>query len=546
MLKFRGWRAALVVVVALIPSVAQAVLVVRRLTDWLPVWAWYPDPGYQYLLAGGQIVTGGTPHHNDHPGTSTQWVVGLSEAVAHALFGNDGLRSDLVRRPEFYAQAVSFALGMMFVVALGFCALRLLRYLGLVPSLVFQLLLLWGLPILDIGRYRIMPESLVLTSAVAVIGLLAPRMAKQSGKLHLGEVIAIGVVAAVGLTSKVLFAPLILFIVLLLRRREIAIFALSAFASVVVILIPVFSRLGYMRDWFLGILVNPGRQGQTGEASNVLISMLETLTLLNLSVRWFLIVGTGTLAISFLGVLMLKKVHGRVEWRAPAGLFLAFCTVLLASIKDAEMRDFLLAIPLLAAMNAVGVYMIFRSITMKRWRSPANVTLVAVVTFLALHGIVGSEYNHRYTVARLAPTLDAQEVVKAATREGVWAFGYNAWTQENAIMFAIPWLNGAYTSEMHGTSPRATYFDVWSSALVGTSKDEGARIWTCLDMQSVATASTLGIVVETPNHLAFTPSGGRIVLRDGTAAIIEENQLGPWTAYELAAFECDVGAGNER
>lgn len=113
-------------------------------------------------------------------------------------------------------------------------------------------------------------------------------------------------------------------------------------------------------------------------------------------------------------------------------------------------------------------------------------------------------------------------------------------------MFAIPWLNGAYTSEMHGTSPRATYFDVWSSALVGTSKDEGARIWTCLDMQSVATASTLGIVVETPNHLAFTPSGGRIVLRDGTAAIIEENQLGPWTAYELAAFECDVGAGNER
>ena len=546
MLKFRGWRAALVVVLALIPSVAQAVLVVRRLTDWLPVWAWYPDPGYQYLLAGGQIVTGGTPHHNDHPGTSTQWVAGLSEAVVHALFGNDGLRSDLVRRPEFYAQAVSFALGMMFVVALGFCALRLLRYLGLVPSLVFQLLLLWGLPILDIGRYRIMPESLVLTSAVAVIGLLAPRMAKQSGKLHLGEVVAIGVVAAVGLTSKVLFAPLILFILLLLRRREIAIFSLSAFTSVVVILIPVFSRLGYMRDWFLGILVNPGRQGQTGEASNVLISMLETLSLLNLSVRWFLIVGTGTLAISFLGVLVLKKVHGHVEWRAPAGLFLAFCTVLLASIKDAEMRDFLLAIPLLAAMNAVGVYMISRSITMERWRSSANVTLVAVVTFLALHGIVGSEYNHRYTAARLAPTLDAQGVVKAATGEGVWAFGYNAWTRENAIMFAIPWLNGAFTSEMHGTSPRATYFDVWSSVLVGTSKDEGARIWTCLDMQSVATASTLGIVVETPNHLAFTPSGGRIVLRDGTAAIIEENQLGPWTAYELAAFECDVGAGNER
>ena len=39
-------------VLLITPVLLQALLVLPRILNWWPVWAWYPDPGYQYLWAG--------------------------------------------------------------------------------------------------------------------------------------------------------------------------------------------------------------------------------------------------------------------------------------------------------------------------------------------------------------------------------------------------------------------------------------------------------------------------------------------------------------
>ncbi len=91
-------------VLLITPVLLQALLVVPRFLNWRPVWAWYPDPGYQYLWAGGSLVNGGTTDLIFHPGTSFQWLIGASQAVTHLVAGQDSIMIDVAIRPEFYSQ----------------------------------------------------------------------------------------------------------------------------------------------------------------------------------------------------------------------------------------------------------------------------------------------------------------------------------------------------------------------------------------------------------------------------------------------------------
>lgn len=523
---------------ALTPVVLQATLVAERLWDWVPVWAWYPDPGYVYLLAGGQIITGGTPHHNDHPGTSAQWLVGLIEALIHTAIGNGSLRSDLVQRPELYARGVGAVLGLFFVLSLGFTGLRLLRSLGIVPSLTFQLLVFWGLPVLDVARYRIMPETLVLTAAILSIGLLAPRMGDPKQPLPTGVVVSLGIVSSIGITAKVLFLPMLLVSLALLGRRQIVLYVLTGFATTVLILVPIYSRLDYMRSWFSGILLNPGRQGQPGEARNLANSIQDSVNLMNLSVRWFTLVALASLVTALVGIVLQRRITGNWQWRGQVALGLAFALVMFAAVKDAETRDFLLAFPLLAAINALGLYMILRSAPPRKWRLFVSAAAVLVASFLGLHGYVGTHYNHQIQLSRLQPILQLQDQLQRATQSVSWGLGYNVWTEQNAIMFALPWLNGAYDVEMNAESPNALYFDIWSRVFVGTTGTGTLHILSCGEVQQRVGSTGIGVIVETSNHLDFDATGLAFNIGDGKAVFRKNHHVGPFSAYQLTRVEC--------
>jgi len=520
-------------------------LIYRQVRHWVPVWAWYPDPGYQYLLAGGQIVTGGTPHHNDHPGTSAQWIIGLVEFFTHVFVGNDSLRFDLIARPEFYAQVVGVTLAALYIAALVFCGIRVLRAMGLVPSLVLQMILLWGLPIMDVGRYRLMPETIALSAAIATVGVLAPRLAASERRLSTQGILALGILTAIGLTSKILFVPLAVVTLIVLNRRELVHFILISVVSCAVILIPVYSRFDYMRTWFLGILINPGRQGQPGEPTDTLQSVSQSLVMLNLSVRWFVPVSLIIISTTWASVFVYRRVTGRWQWRSQLALTVGLILVLAASTKEAEMRDFLLAFPILAAMSALGIFLIVNCLRSRLWKAFFAIAFTAPTTLLALHGSVGSDYNFQATVDRTGQITSSIDALEATTSSGRWGLGYNVWTQANAVLFALPWLNGAYGVEARSQIPEDLYFDIWSRVFIGTTESGEVRVLGCQETQRLLESEELGVIVETPNHLEFDSMGTSILLKNGLARIRELSNIGPYTAYTFTEIICSPGGGND-
>lgn len=225
------------------------------------------------------------------------------------------------------------------------------------------------------------------------------------------------------------------------------------------------------------------------------------------------------------------------DWRSQVGLMLSLALVLFASAKEAEMRDFLLAFPMLAAINAVGMCMILEVVSSTKWRVTVAGIAIAATGFLGLHGLVGAEYNHRALENRLEGSLRVQEILKNATSSGVWGLGYNVWSKQNAVMFALPWLNGAYDKEVNRSFPHAIYFDIWSRAFIRTTGDGRLAGLSCKELQQME-GSGLGVIVETPNHLQFGPNGRVVQLGEGTAEIEATTNIGEFRAYRLTNVQC--------
>lgn len=292
-----------------------------------------------------------------------------------------------------------------------------------------------------------------------------------------------------------------------------------------------------MRTWFLGIVFNPGRQGQPGTSTNTFTSIIDSLVLLNMTVRWFVPVAILSILIGLTGLVLRRRAIGIWDWRSQVGLMLTLSLVLLASVKEAEMRDFLLAFPMLAAINAVGMYMILGVVRSARWRMVVAGIAIGATGFLGMHGLVGAEYNHRALENRLQGSLRIQNLLQSATSNGAWGLGYNVWSEQNAVMFALPWLNGAYDKEVNRSFPQAIYFDIWSRVFIRTSGNGSLELLSCRDLQRMEDGG-VGVIVETPNHLQFSSDGQMIRLQEGTAEVEATTTVGVFQAYQLTNIQC--------
>ena len=132
--------AACVAIVAVIAL--QAYVLILKLVQAPPAWAWYADPAYQYLLNGAALVSGDTPYLLYHPGMSLIWLVGLIEFVVHLVSPSaESVLLDSVQQPEHHIAIQQGILGFAYLVGLGFLAWRTLRSFGPLPALVLQLLI---------------------------------------------------------------------------------------------------------------------------------------------------------------------------------------------------------------------------------------------------------------------------------------------------------------------------------------------------------------------------------------------------------------------
>jgi hypothetical protein len=533
--KPRVSRRLLPIVILALPVAVQGILIGIRFADWWPVWAWYPDPGYQYLFAAGSIITGGSTDLIYHPGTSFQWLIGLSQVFTHLVAGQDTFMLDIAARPEFYAQTAGLTLAALYVIVLAAAAWRLYRSFGLWPALLFQLLLLWGLPLLAAGRFLLWPESLVLTCAVASLAILAPQLAGQEPIHPRVQAVGIGLFAAVGMTAKVTYAPVVLVALILVGWRRVAWVLLPMMAGALIMMIPVYSRLDSMQGWFVRITTNPGRHGQTGSWDPV-GEFLDSMLMLNLVVRWFIPVSALIMIIAVLSFLFPRR--ARLAEALPfIAVALGVMVVLASGMKDSESRDFILAVPLLAALAALALGRILRNRQGFQRRAVVAATL-AVSVYLAAHGVVHEENFARGYAPRLEEILrDAKEVDKL-NETSRWAPAYNAWTPDSSKLFGLIWSAGSFNREVREVNPDALHFDLFARSILHVSDDNRLIPLTCQELQDLERQGGIGVIVESQGHIALNSDSSRILLNSASARNTVPKQVGRYFAYALNDVQC--------
>ena len=526
------------------PALLQALLIVREYAAWKPMWAWYPDPGYNYLLAGAALVSGGTPGLVYHPGTSFQWLIGGVERLTHVVAGEDSFGEDVVARPEFYAQTVGLVIAFLYLSALVLAAFLIKRSWGLLPSLVFQLLMLWGLPVIADARYQLWPEALALSCAVLVIALCAPLLARAPAHVSSVTIAALGIVSAIGVTSKVIFAPLVALILIAIPWRRIPIFVVALLISIGVILASISTRLSSMWDWFTFISLRPGRHGQVGEWSP-LENFLNGHAIFAGFLRWYVPVLVTVVAATV--ILAIVQWRNRTfPVRPSLALLAAFGVGAGLAIKESEVRDLIVLIPILSALTAHLVLRLQGATSTDGKRYVAPILIVGFSGFLALHGIVHQANFAQTTASRVEQAVLDAALVETKIAEGTWGLGYNVWTPANAIMFGsndalmfgIEFSDDALNPEIRQEHPNAVHFDHWSGVFQGVdARGELHRI-SCAELQSQIPSRDVGIIVDSTGHVTLDSAEERIVLADGVAQFEGPEPIGQYFAYRLTSIAC--------
>lgn len=526
------WWALLIV---MLPVLLQGTVISLEFRRWIPVWASYPDPGYQYLLSGVVLIQGGTPLHNDHPGTSIQWIIGVMEWLLHQVSGESSLTQDVVNRPEFYSQWVGAGLAILYLVSLAFVALRLFTFFGLLPSLAFQLVMLWGLPLFSVARFKLMPESLVLSCGLLVLGLLAPVLSRRQTQLGTKSVMLLGVISAIGLTSKIIFIPVLLVILTLSSRRNLAVFVPTLFGATALILIPVFSRFDYMRTWFWNIFANPGRQGQALDSWDAGRQWLDSLANVSGFVRWYalgiLVIGVAVA----IGLLAGDKSENVRRWRPVLAVALGLAATLALGVKPIEVRDWLLTIPLLATLAAIAMAFLLAG---KSWAYRGlSLLLLLTLMFGAAHGVVQAQY---FTDAQRNQARDLQvstEALARDTRFPSMALGYNVWTEATALVFALPWMNGDVSTEVADRFPQARYYNPWTREI--HDAQGGSIPEACQVIRERQLESGLAVVVHSPGHLGNPMIGDRVDFAQFSARVALIRAVEGLHIFDLDEVECE-------
>lgn len=520
-----------------VPILIQGLLVAQRLINWLPVWAWYPDPGYQYLFAGGSLVTGGSSDLIYHPGTSLQWLIGLSQVMTHVLVGHSDLMLDIAARPELYAQSTGIVLGVLYVSAVAFAGWRMLKYWGFWPALLFQILLLWGLPILAAGRFVLWPESLILTAAIFVLALLAPQLRGLDPDKERAQAVVLALACSIGLTAKITFAPFLMIAVVLIRWRYLAWFLIPFVCATALTLIPVYSRFESMQTWFLQISTNPGRHGQAGSWDPV-GNFVNSMVMTNAVVRWFIPVSLAVVILALATLILPVRAHLRILVPTLA-LVVAASLVVASGLKDSETRDFILAIPLVAALASLTFLRLLNA-TRNPLRRIMSLTVIAVGVFLAAHGVVQEQNFHSGTQLNVDGTVRNAELVDGLDGEARWASGYNAWTFDSSRIFGLIWSAGSFNREVRSINSEALHFDLFNREILHVNESNELLPLTCGEINDIVTGQGLGIVVESQGHIALSDDSSQILLKPGAADFSGPERVGDYFAYRLTGITCEV------
>jgi len=404
--------------------------------------AWYAggyDPEYAYLFNSLNMATFRLAGHVDHPGTTMQ-VAGGVVLRAVWMFDKraDNLTDAVLAEPEHYIRILNIATavtGSLVLLVLGW-------FVTTASGMVWYGILLQLTPfisgfVLFNGFARATQEVMQMSAAFAMAALALHWYFETGERNRLNYPLWFGVIAGFGMASKIIFFPLMLIPLILLRhwseRFRFGLFSILAFF---VFTLPVIRMYPHMFHWIYSLFIHSGQYG-SGSESIIDTSryFTEFVDLFRVNPRLFALFVGGIFAVAALALVIWL---GKQTIRKPAARLL-FAVVIAQTagyllIAKQPKAAYLLPYESIAAIPVI----VLLHLALLPVRKPVLKSALAgfLAVMLSFFGIKhGLDLKHRLYGTDFNPEFE--EVWGAAT----------GWNEKTAVVFTNP-----------GASPMAGLF----------------------------------------------------------------------------------------
>jgi hypothetical protein len=321
----------------------------KSLGDLLPFYFTNTDPAYEYLINGVNLNYGVPPGHADHPGSTVQWLVFLTNKIYSIITASNlELKVDFVNRPEHYAIFFSLVTILLHSLVMYLLTNKLLTVYKKNAFIFYPtVLLLISYPFIEqiIG---IKPENLLIIATSLLLYSILHFFEIKKSKESIMIPVTLGTIFAFGVSSKftfILFAGILLFIK---NTTNKIIFVLTSVLVALVINIKLIGVFSY--TWFVNIVFYGGRYGQDRPKDylNILV------TLKDLVLYQYQIIGI----IAILSIYIATNRQSRkniFQIKALKIYSLLVISGLVLIVKESLPRDFLFISPILAVILLILV-----------------------------------------------------------------------------------------------------------------------------------------------------------------------------------------------
>jgi hypothetical protein len=321
----------------------------KSLGDLLPFYFTNTDPAYEYLINGVNLNYGVPPGHADHPGSTVQWLVFLTNKIYQTITTrNVELKVDFVSRPEHYAIFFSLFTILLHSLAMYLLTNKLVTVYKKNTFIFYPtFLLLISYPFID-QIVGIKPENLLIIATSLLLYSILHFFEFKQSKNSFVIPVALGAIFAFGVSTKftfILFAGILLFI------KNITNKIIFVTTSVLVALVINIKLMGvFSFTWFINIIFYGGRYGQDRPKDylNILV------TLKDLVLYQYQIIGI----IAILSIYIATNRQSRQNiFQIKALKIYSFLVIsgIVLIVKESLPRDFLFISPILVVILLILV-----------------------------------------------------------------------------------------------------------------------------------------------------------------------------------------------
>jgi hypothetical protein len=424
------------------------------------------DPDYCYLLNALNIINGRPPAHVDHPGTTLQCFEALILQLLHPACSPYDLTVMVLAKPEQYLRIISSTLITLFVasyIALGYSVYRRTQS-------AFAVFAVQAAPFLDpeifLSATRVYPEtlSLILANLLACV-MLSMGEDSEAGSASYRRSIWLGLVGASLIVTKMLAAPIIAFLPIMLRNgRERIYFSVAVLFGGALFMLPIYSKLGAVIKWIGSNLFHAQRYGagRSGvvDPATYFFNLRQGVTVHPSLIFLLSIAFSALLLVSFMAPPDSRGLHLR---RAVAGLSLGFVVSILVVSKSPEPHYLILPV-------ALSGLLFYLSVCLFELRFPAHgrtIRTTAACGLLLLAAVLQANIYKQYKTLKEQRELARQacDYVTGREKTATVAGAYAASSPTYALAFGNSFADYTYTFVLRGLYPHAYDYGIWGNGL---------------------------------------------------------------------------------